>query len=127
MPDIDLRHIGSTATPPSSTKRDEKAEAARLKQERQLLEAERTFQAGVTTVRDLIAPAAMKVDSNFLRVGSKFVHDFVVTYRATLRWGGLPGHQFQRATGHFHVLLPDRFEIVLKRSRIRLGIWRRRL
>lgn len=80
MPDIDLRDIGTTNTPPPA-KRTEKAEAERLKQERQLLEAERTYQAGVTTVRDLIAPAAMKVDSSFLRVGSRFVRTiFVVTY-----------------------------------------------
>jgi type IV secretory pathway VirB4 component len=49
--------------------------------ERELIEAERVYRQGVVTVRDLIAPAAMKIDPSFLRLNSQFVQTlFVITY-----------------------------------------------
>lgn len=49
--------------------------------EREMIEAERVYRQGVVTVRDLIAPAAMKIDPSFLRLNGKFVQTlFVVTY-----------------------------------------------
>ncbi len=54
----------------------------RLKeQEKQALEAERVYQQGVTSLKDLIAPSAMKVDSTFLQLNDKYVSTlFVTTY-----------------------------------------------
>lgn len=49
--------------------------------ERELIESERIYRQGVVTVRDLIAPAAMKVDPTFMRLNGKYVQTlFVVTY-----------------------------------------------
>ncbi|OIO47372.1 MAG: conjugal transfer protein TraC [Parcubacteria group bacterium CG1_02_37_51] len=46
-----------------------------------MLEAEKVFREGVTTVNQLIAPSSMKVESDFLRVGQKYVRTiFVITY-----------------------------------------------
>ena len=45
---------------------------ARPSDERELIEAERIYRQGVVTVRDLIAPAALKVDPSFLRLNGKF-------------------------------------------------------
>ncbi|MBU0612441.1 conjugal transfer protein TraC, partial [Patescibacteria group bacterium] len=53
----------------------------RAQEEKEILEAERSFQHGVVSVRDLIAPSAFKVDSRFVQLGTKFVSTvFVVTY-----------------------------------------------
>ncbi len=49
--------------------------------EKELIEAERIYRRGVVTVRDLIAPAALKVDPNTLRLNGQFLRTlFVVTY-----------------------------------------------
>jgi hypothetical protein len=54
---------------------------ARPGQERELLEAQRIYQRGVKTLRDLIAPAALKIESNYLQLGGKFVRTiFITTY-----------------------------------------------
>lgn len=54
----------------------------------QLLEAERVFREGIATVKDIIAPAAFKAESNFLFVGGKFARTmFVFVYPRYLRVG----------------------------------------
>jgi len=45
---------------------------------RELLEAERAFRKGITSLRDLIAPSAMKVESNYLQVSGKYARSFFV-------------------------------------------------
>ncbi|OGY78466.1 MAG: conjugal transfer protein TraC [Candidatus Kerfeldbacteria bacterium RIFCSPHIGHO2_02_FULL_42_14] len=51
------------------------------KQEKQILEAERVFRRGEISVRDLIAPAAMKVSPRALDIGGKLASTlFVITY-----------------------------------------------
>ncbi|PIS42232.1 MAG: conjugal transfer protein TraC [Candidatus Kerfeldbacteria bacterium CG08_land_8_20_14_0_20_40_16] len=60
-----------------------KADTERQKalEEKELLEAEKAFRAGVVSVKDLIAPSALKTDSRFIQLGPKFVSTvFVVTY-----------------------------------------------
>mgnify|MGYP001614875184 CR=1 FL=1 len=39
------------------------------KEEREILEAEKIYRAGTVSVRDLIAPSAMKVQPQFLELG----------------------------------------------------------
>jgi len=59
---------------------DQKDEQQDL-QTKKMLEAEKVFREGVTTVNQLIAPSSMKVESDFLRVGQKYVRTiFVITY-----------------------------------------------
>lgn len=49
--------------------------------EKEALEAERTYLQGVTNLRDLIAPSAMRVDSTFVELNGKFLSTlFVTTY-----------------------------------------------
>ncbi|MEK7637087.1 MAG: ATP-binding protein [Patescibacteria group bacterium] len=72
-PDI-LRDQAAGAPPPTPT-------VSRPSDERELITAERVYRQGVVTVRDLIAPAAMKVDPTFLRLNGKYLQTlFVVTY-----------------------------------------------
>ncbi len=50
-------------------------------QDKLLLEAEKVYRRGSVSVKDLIAPAAFKVESNFVRIGDKFVSTlYVITY-----------------------------------------------
>ncbi len=53
--------------------------AASAKEERAALEAERVYRRGITTLRDLIAPAAMKVEADHLRLGTKYLRTLFVT------------------------------------------------
>lgn len=48
---------------------------------RELLEAERAFRQGVASLRDLIAPTAMKIEANYLAISGMFARTFfVLTY-----------------------------------------------
>lgn len=50
-------------------------------QTRQLLDAERVYREGVIAIRDLIAPASLRVTPGYLELGGKFVRTiFVVAY-----------------------------------------------
>lgn len=57
--------------------------------DQELLEAEKVLREGIVSVRDIIAPAAMKVESTFLQLNDIFVRSiFVVTYPryVTIGW-----------------------------------------
>ena len=45
---------------------------------REIIEEEKAFRLGILSVRDLISPASMKVDSTMMRLGEKFVRTFFV-------------------------------------------------
>ncbi len=48
---------------------------------REIIEEEKAFRKGVLSVRDIIAPAAFKVEANHVRLGNKFLRTiFVVSY-----------------------------------------------
>jgi conjugal transfer ATP-binding protein TraC len=52
-----------------------------LAEERVALEEERMYRKGVASIKDLIAPASMKVEPSFVRLGDIFVRTlFIVTY-----------------------------------------------
>jgi len=45
---------------------------------REIIEEEKAFRLGILSVRDLISPASMKIDSTIMRLGEKFVRTFFV-------------------------------------------------
>ena len=48
---------------------------------RELVEEEKSYRRGTLSIKDLIAPASIEVNSNYLRLGSKFVRTiFVINY-----------------------------------------------
>ncbi|MFA5183998.1 MAG: ATP-binding protein [Patescibacteria group bacterium] len=48
---------------------------------REVIEEEKAFRRGVLSVRDIIAPASLKVEASFLHLGNKFVRTiFVISY-----------------------------------------------
>jgi conjugal transfer ATP-binding protein TraC len=47
----------------------------------QLLEAERAFRKGLTSVKDLIAPSAVRIEASYLQISGKFARTFfILTY-----------------------------------------------
>lgn len=71
-----------TETAPTLSEADKKAMASEsLEEKKELLTAEKVYRKGIVTVRDLIAPSAMKVNPKYLELGGKFVRTiFVITY-----------------------------------------------
>lgn len=52
----------------------------------EVLESEKIYQEGLATVKDLIAPSAMKVNANYIQIGSSFAKTiFVIAYPKYLR------------------------------------------
>jgi len=48
---------------------------------REIIEEEKAFRRGILSVRDIIAPASLKIDANFLRLGDHFLRTiFVISY-----------------------------------------------
>ncbi len=63
------------------SKKQEKPIEADLELTKEIIEEEKAFRQGVLTVRDIISPASLKVESNYIRLGGKFLRTiFVVTY-----------------------------------------------
>lgn len=96
---------------------------ARPSDERELIEAERIYRQGVVTVRDLIAPAAFKVDPSFLRLNGRFVRTlFVVTYPRyiSVGWFG-PIINFNSPLDVAMFFYPIPSEIILKQLKNKVG------
>lgn len=62
-------------------KKQETPIEADLELTKEIIEEEKAFRQGVLTVRDIISPASLKVEPNYIRLGGKFLRTiFVVTY-----------------------------------------------
>ncbi|MDP2655991.1 MAG: ATP-binding protein [bacterium] len=62
--------------------------AAQVKDEKQAIEEELRYRKGILTIRDLIAPSALEVQSNYVRIGSAYARTvFVVGYPRYLNVG----------------------------------------
>ena len=57
----------------------ENEEKKKIKEDIITLEEERVYREGTVTIRDLIAPSAFKVESNFLQLGDTFLRTIFVT------------------------------------------------
>ena len=61
--------------------KDKDSEKKQSLQDKELLEAEKIYRLGKVSIKDLIAPASFKVETNFIRLGTKFVSTlYVITY-----------------------------------------------
>jgi len=64
-----------------NNKKDKKKKSKSSISRGAISESEKIYQKGIATVKDIIAPAALKINSNYLRVGEKFVRTlFIFTY-----------------------------------------------
>ncbi len=114
------RPAGSAAKPKLTA-----AERQRLAQEERIkLEEERTYRKGVVTIRDLIAPAAMEVKPNHIRLGDLHVRTlFVVTYPRYLTLGWFtPIINFSATMDVGMFFYPVQPEIILKQLKNKVGV-----
>lgn len=80
MPEINLSKVEFVSEKSSRTMPAGK-KPLKSGEEKEIIEAERIYRKGVISVRDLIAPAALNVERDYINLGSKFVRTiFVVTY-----------------------------------------------
>ncbi len=90
---------------------------------RQLLDTEREFRKGLTSLRDLIAPSAMRVESNHLQVSSKFARTFfMLTYPRYLssNWLG-PIINMDVPMDISMFIYPMETDVVMKKLRDKVG------
>ncbi len=67
--------------PALSAAQKKKAEVAEISQTKEALEEERVYRRGVVSIRDLIAPTAIEVQSSYIKLGDLFIRTlFTVEY-----------------------------------------------
>lgn len=77
MPFRPIYNGKSSNSPNAVSKEDE--EKKKIKEDIISLEEERVYREGTVSIRDLIAPSAFKVESNFLQLGDTFLRTIFVT------------------------------------------------
>ncbi|MFH0853771.1 MAG: ATP-binding protein [bacterium] len=130
MPEIDLAKATGRTEPPAPMKKKisesekEQSEHEQAEKERELLESERIYRAGVVTVRDLIAPAAMKVEADFIRLGSQYVRTlFIVSYPRYISVGWFaPIINFNIPLDISMFFYPIESSVILKQLRNKVGV-----
>lgn len=89
----------------------------------ELIEAERIYRRGVISVRDLIAPAALRIDTSYIQLGSKHVRTlFVVTYPRYIAVGWFApiiNHNSPLDIGMFFYPVPS--QVILKQLKNKVG------
>ncbi len=102
-----------------------KAETKREQEEQKIaLEEERVYRKGVSTIKDLIAPAAMKVEPSFVRLGDVYCRTlFVVTYPryVTVGWAS-PIINLSAQLDIAMFFYPIKADFVLKQLKKKVGI-----
>lgn len=92
--------------------------------ERALLEEERIYRRGVASIKDLIAPAAMRVEPSFLRLGDTLVRTlFIVTYPryVSVGWAS-PIINLSATMDTAMFFYPIKADIILKQLKKKVGI-----
>ena len=90
---------------------------------REIIEEEKAFRRGVLSVRDIIAPAALKIEANNIRLGSKFLRtNFVVSYPRYISVGWFAPIINLNVTFDISMFFyPVQSSIVLKQLRDKVG------
>lgn len=104
----------------------EERELRRQEEERvkkEVLKAEQIYRRGLVSVRDLIAPASMRVESRFLQLGSMYAQThFVVTYPRYISVGWFaPIIMYNVPLDIGMFFYPVKSDIILKQLRNKVG------
>jgi len=76
-----FKPVGLKKQPKEKIKEGQVAKKKQVEEELITLEEEKVYRAGVVSIKDLIAPSAFRVESNFVQLGDTFLRTmFVVTY-----------------------------------------------
>lgn len=99
------------------------AEKKQLEQERIRLEEERIYRRGVVSLKDLIAPAAMRVESGFVELNGIFVRTiFVITYPRYISVGWFtPIINLNNTLDIGMFFYPVRADVILKQLKKKAG------
>ncbi len=103
------------------SKAEQKAKQAK---ERELLEEERIYRRGVASIKDLIAPAAMRVEPSYLRLGDTLVRTlFIVTYPRYVSVGWASPIINLSATMDVSMFFyPIKADVILKQLKKKVGV-----
>lgn len=96
----------------------------RQEEERMALEEERVYRKGVASIKDLIAPASMKVEPSFVRLGDLFCRTiFVVTYPryVSVGWAS-PIINLSAQLDIAMYFYPVKADIILKELKRKVGV-----
>jgi conjugal transfer ATP-binding protein TraC len=120
---IDAKRLakGGVAFKKPESKEEEKK---RLAEERVALAEERVYRKGVASIRDLIAPASMKVEPSFVRLGDVFVRTlFIVTYPryVTVGWAS-PIINLSAQLDIAMFFYPIQADVILKELKRKVGV-----
>ncbi|MDP3964966.1 MAG: hypothetical protein Q8Q20_04945, partial [bacterium] len=128
MPEIDLQKSAPVPETPRQkqvmTPEQRHAEERQtIEKERRAIESERIYREGVVTIRDLIAPAAMKVMPTHIELGGKHVRTlFVVTYPRYLTVGWFaPVVNLNLTLDICMYFYPVKSDVILKQLRNKAG------
>ncbi len=73
---------------PEKTENRKKALEQKNKEAAKILQAEKVYSSGLATVKDILSPATLKVESGFVKVGDRFARTyFVIAYPRYLQTG----------------------------------------
>lgn len=119
----DIRTLPTPAAEPPKPTGKKADESARIAAERELLEEERIYRKGVVSIRDVIAPAAFKVDPTFLILNETYVRTlFVVTYPRYISLGWFtPIINLNTALDIGMFFYPVKPEVILKQLKNKVG------
>jgi len=115
--------IPTEAAPELSQVEQEQLAKEQLEKKKEVLESEKIYRRGVISVRDLIAPASMNVESRYLELGGKYVRTlFVVAYPRYIRVGWFsPIINLNVPLDISMYFYPVGVEIILKQLRNKVG------
>lgn len=90
---------------------------------RELLEAERVYRKGLTSLRDLIAPSAMQIESTYVQVSGKYARTFfVLAYPRYLSTGWLlPIINLDIPMDISMFIYPMETDVIMKKLRDKVG------
>lgn len=112
---------GGVAIQKGPSKEDQKL---RQEQERMALEEERIYRKGVASIKDLIAPASMKIEPSFVRLGDLCCRTiFVVTYPryVSVGWAS-PIINLSAQLDIAMYFYPVKADIILKELKRKVGV-----
>ncbi len=104
---------------PTPAERRRKSEEERIR-----LEEERIYRRGVVSIRDLIAPAAMEVRPNMVKLGDLYIRSlFIVTYPRYLTLGWFtPIVNFSTTYDVSMFFYPVKADVILKQLKNKVGV-----
>lgn len=112
-----------TGVKENMAKKEQKKLIERSGEEMVTLEEERIFREGVVSIRDLIAPAAFNVESNFIQLGNVYCRTiFVVSYPRYISIGwSSPVINLSHTMDVSMFFYPVKAEIILKQLKNKVG------